>query len=194
MAIFTHDGQVFTIRVLKIRLASGETETLLTNLIPNNCPFAAPVSCTLKRWGIETAPSSPRFRWRISPERPWSAYTRISMPRCILPVLPQPVPSKNAGEHIAALDEKKQLKYHRKVSQNRTIVKLRERFWLILLKPNDALRTRMLDRLCLNIASRPESIRPGCSQLHKQPRSKRFHMAKKAVLPLVDGSGIRSMS
>jgi len=36
---FSHDGQVFTIRILKIRLASGETETLLTNLNQKQLPM-----------------------------------------------------------------------------------------------------------------------------------------------------------
>lgn len=90
---------------------------------------------------------------------------------------------KIADKHISARDEKKQLKYSRKSSQNRTIAKLREQFWIILLEPGDALRTRLLERLCLDIASRSVSIRPGRSPLHKPPRCKRFPIAKKAVLP-----------
>ena len=104
----SHDGQVFSIRVLKIRLSSGE---------------------------------------------------------------------EDADKHISAHDEEKQLKYSRKSSQNRTIAKLREQFWIILLEPSDALRSRLLERLCLDIASRPVSIRPGRSPVHKPPRSKRFPIA-----------------
>ena len=78
---------------------------------------------------------------------------------------------------------RKKLKYSRKTSQNRTIAKLRERFWHILLEPGDATRARLLERLCLDIASRPQSIRPGRSPLHKAHRNKRFPMARKSVLP-----------
>jgi len=41
----------------------------------------------------------------------------------------------------------------------------------------------LLERLCLDIAARPESIRPGRSPLHNPPRNKRFHIARKPVLP-----------
>lgn len=91
--------------------------------------------------------------------------------------------AKDADEHIAALNEEKQLKYRKKSSQNRTIAKPRERFWQILLELSGAIRTRLLERLCQDIAARPESIRPDRSPLHKPPRNKRFPMAKKAVLP-----------
>ena len=53
----------------------------------------------------------------------------------------------DADEHISAHGEKKQLKYSRKSCQNRIISKLREQFWIILLEPGDALRTRLLERL-----------------------------------------------
>ena len=52
---FSHDGQVFTIRVLKIRLPSGEMETLLTNLNQKQLPIRNAGELYFKRWGIETA-------------------------------------------------------------------------------------------------------------------------------------------
>ena len=48
--------------------------------------------------------------------------------------------AEDADKHISAHDEEKQLKYSRKSSQNRTIAKLREQFWIILLEPSDAFR------------------------------------------------------
>lgn len=38
---FSYDGQVFTIRILEIRLASRETETLLTNLNQKQLPMCS---------------------------------------------------------------------------------------------------------------------------------------------------------
>ena len=91
--------------------------------------------------------------------------------------------AEDADGYIAAMDRDKLLKYCRKSSQNRTITKLRDRFWMILLEPNEAMRSRLLERLCRDIAARPESIRPVRSPLHKVSRNKGFPMAKKAVLP-----------
>ena len=45
----------YTVRVLKIRLSSGETETLLTNPNQNQLPIRNPGELHFKRWGIETA-------------------------------------------------------------------------------------------------------------------------------------------
>lgn len=51
----SHDGQTFTIRVLKIRLSSGETEALLTNLNQKQLPIRNAGELYFKRWWIETA-------------------------------------------------------------------------------------------------------------------------------------------
>ena len=167
-----------------IRLASGETETLLTNLNQKQLPIRNAGELYFKRWGIETAYDTLKSKLQLEN---FSGKTEVSVYQDFYATVYlaglTAACAEDVNEHIAARDEKKQLKYRRKASQNRTIAKLRERFWHILLEPSDALRARLLDRLCLDIASRPESVRPGRSPLHKHPRSKRFHMAKKAVLP-----------
>lgn len=180
----SHDGQAFTVRVLKIRLSSGETETLLTNLNQKQLPIRNAGELYFKRWGIETAYDTLKSKLQLEN---FSGKTELSVYQdfyatVYLAALAAAC-AEDANELIAALDGKKQLKYSRKASQNRTIAKLREQFWHILLEPSDALRTCLLEQLSLDIASRPVSIRPGRSPLHKIPRSKRFPMAKKAVLP-----------
>ena len=61
--------------------------------------------------------------------------------------------------------------------------KLRDRFWRILLQDDPNVRNLMLVRLCDDIVAHPESIRLDQSPAKKPPRIKRFHMAKKTVLP-----------
>ena len=181
---FSHDGQVFTIRVLKIRLPSGEMETLLTNLNQKQLPIRNAGELYFKRWGIETAYDTLKSKLQLEN---FSGKTELSVYQDFYATVYlaglADACAEDANKFIAALDENKQLKYSRKASQNRTIAKLRGQFWHILLEPSDILRTRLLDRLCRDIASRPVSIRPGRSPLHKKPRSKRFPIAKKAVLP-----------
>lgn len=53
--VLRHDGQEFSVRVLKVLLPSGETETLLTNLEPQKLPICDAADLYFKRWGIETA-------------------------------------------------------------------------------------------------------------------------------------------
>ena len=168
-------GQVFTVRVLKIRLSSGETETLLTNLNQKQLPIRNAGELYFKRWGIETAYDT--LKSKLQPEN-FSGKTVVSVYQDFYATVYlaglAAACAEDADEHISAHDEKKQLKYSRKSSQNRIISKLWEQFWIILLEPGDALRTRLLERLCQDIASRPVSIRPGRSPLHKPLRNKRF--------------------
>lgn len=180
----SHDGQTFTIRVLKIRLSSGETETLLTNLNQKQLPIRNAGELYFKRWGIETAYDTLKSKLQLEN---FSGKTVVSVYQDFYATVYlaglAAACAEDADEQIAAVDRDKQLKYCRKSSQNRTIAKLRERFWMILLEPNEATRSRLLERLCMDIAARPESIRPGRSPLHKPPRNKKFHIARKPVLP-----------
>ncbi len=177
-------GQVFTVRVLKIRLSSGETETLLTNLNPKQLPIRNAGELYFKRWGIETAYDTLKSKLQLenfSGKTVGSVYQDFYATVYLAGLAA--ACAGDADEHVSARGEKKQFKYSRKFSQNRTIAKLREQFWIILLEPSDALRTRLLEHLCQDIAPRLVSIRPGCSPLHKPPRNKRFPIARKAVLP-----------
>ncbi|MFB9326688.1 IS4 family transposase [Paenibacillus aurantiacus] len=47
-------GETFVIRVLKVRLATGEEEILITNLSSDELPYEASRELYNKRWGIET--------------------------------------------------------------------------------------------------------------------------------------------
>lgn len=91
-----------------------------------------------------------------------------------------------AAETIRAIetaDRGKMLEHPRKANLNRTIAKLCRDFWEILLEDDPKLRDTMFQKLCANIALRPEPVRRGCSSDRKSPRNKRFPLAKKSVLP-----------
>jgi len=84
---------------------------------------------------------------------------------------------------VDAIDLGKILKHPRKANLNRTIAKLRRDFWMILLEDNPIPPDAMSQKLCADIALRPESVCPGRSPVRKSPRNKRFPIAKKSVLP-----------
>ena len=157
---------------------------MLTNLNQKQLPIRNAGELYFKRWGIETAYDTLKSKLQLEN---FSGKTVVSVCQdSYATVYLAGLAAACAGDadkHISAHDEKKQLKYSRKSSQNRIISKLWEQFWIIFSEPSVALRTRLLEHLCLDIASRPVSIRQGCSPLHKPPRNKRFPIARKAVLP-----------
>lgn len=180
----SHENKDFTVRVLKVTLSNGETETLLTNLNQEQLPWEQAAQLYFKRWGIETAYDTLKSKFQLEN---FSGKTELSVLQDFYATIYlagfASICAAEADKIIADNDKSKVLKYPRKSSQNRTIAKLRDRFWRILIQDNPILRDRMLDRLCADIAACPESVRSGRSPARKSPRNKRFHMARKYVLP-----------
>ena len=180
----SHENRNFTVRVLKVTLSNGETETLLTNLNQEQLPWGQAAQLYFKRWGIETAYDTLKSKFQLEN---FSGKTELSVLQDFYATIYlagfAAICAAEADEIIANHDKNKDLKYTRKSSQNRTIAKLRDRFWRILIQDDPLLRERMFDRLCADIAACPESVRPDRSPARKSPRKKRFHMARKPVLP-----------
>lgn len=178
------DKKSFRVRVLKVKLSTGETETLLTNLNQKQLPIAQAGALYFKRWGVETAYDTLKSKLQLEN---FSGKTETSVLQDFYATIYlagfAAACASDADEIIAVEDYGKSLKYKRKSNQNRTISKLRDYFLRILLTSDPALRKEMLDELCRDIAIRPEPIRPGRSPARKIPRKKRFPMAKKAVTP-----------
>ena len=51
----SHEGTSFPVRVLKVKLPNGESETLLTDLSQKKLPISRAGDLYFKRWGIEVA-------------------------------------------------------------------------------------------------------------------------------------------
>ena len=179
-----HENKDFSVRVLKVVLSTGETETLLTNLNQEQLPLDQAGQLYFKRWGIETAYDTLKSKFQLEN---FSGKTEVSVLQDFYATIYlagfATICAAEADETIATNDKYKNLKYPRKSSQNRTIAKLRDRFWRILLQDDPDVRDLMLIRLCADIAAHPESVRLDRSPPRKYPRKKRFPMAKKSVLP-----------
>lgn len=180
----SHEGREYRVRVLKVVLSNGGTETLLTNLGQKQLPIRCAARLYFKRWGIETAYDTLKSKLQLEN---FSGKTEVSVLQDFYATVYlagfAAACAAEADKIIAENDAGKQLKYPRKSSQNRTIAKLRCLFWQMIMEEDPIIRNALLDRLCQDIAARPESIRPDRSPARKGPRSKRFHMARKAVLP-----------
>lgn len=179
-----HEGREFPVRVLKVLLSTGETETLLTNLDESQLPLSQAAQVYFKRWAIETAFDTLKSKLQLEN---FSGKTEVSVCQDFYATIYIAgfalICAADATKIIEDVDREKDLKYARKANMNRSIAKLRDRFLLIILEDNPDLRQAMLDRLCRDIAARPEQIRPNRSPVRKTPRSMRFPMAKKSVLP-----------
>lgn len=180
----SHENKPFTVRVLKVVLSSGETETLLTNLNQVQLPLDQAAELYFKRWGIETAYDTLKSKFQLEN---FSGKTEVSVLQDFYATIYlagfAAICAAETDKQIAANDKNKNLKYSRKSNQNRTIAKLRDRFWRILLEDDPLLRELLMDQLCTDIAARPEPVRPDRSPARKSPRKKRFYAAKKSVLP-----------
>lgn len=180
----SHNGQNIRIRVIKVKLQSDEVETLLTNLDEKQLPYKDVADLYFKRWEIETAFDLLKSKLQLEN---FSGKTVVSVLQDFYATVFlgdfAMICAAEANTLIENADSDKNLKYHRKSSQNRTIAKLRNQFYSLLLESSEELREDMLDRLFREIAARPEPIRPNRHPPHKPPRKKRFHMSKKAVIP-----------
>lgn len=177
-------GKDFSVRVLKVTLPNGETETLLTNLDEMQLPLAQAAELYFKRWGIETAYDILKSKFQLEN---FSGKTVVSVLQDFYATVYlagfAAICSAEADQLIAERDQDKKLKYNRKSNQNRSISKLRSRFWRVLLQPNPLLRESMMKQLCADIAKYPVEIRPGRTSKRKHPRKKRFYASRKSVLP-----------
>lgn len=180
----SHENQQFQVRVLKVEIPGGETETLLTNLPETLLPRENAAELYFKRWAVETAFDILKSKLQLEN---FSGKTVVSVKQDFFAAVYLAgfvmICAADADRLIENADRDKHLKYHRKANLNRSISYLRNRFWPILLEEDPTIRNHLLNHLCQDIAQRPEPVRPGRSPAHKKPRNKRFHIAKKAVLP-----------
>jgi len=170
-----HEGKHFSVRVLKVKLPTGETETLLTSLNQRQLPIGEATVLYFKRWGIET--SYDLLKSKLQLEN-FSGKTAVSVLQDFYATMYltnlAAFTAAEADEKIAGADAAKDLKYPRQSNHNRTIH--------MLLEPNVAVRNAMLERIVDAIAQKPVSIVANRSPARSIPRKKRFPVAKKFVV------------
>ena len=173
----------FSVRVLKVKLPTGSTETLLTSLNQKQLPIAKAAGLYFKRWAVETAFDMIKSKLQLEN---FSGKTAVSVKQdfyatVYLANLALFIEA-DANAKIAKADEGKNLKYPRQSNSNRTIHILRKAFIRLLLQPDKTIRDAMLQRIVDAISERPVSVVPNRSPSRGAPRKKRFYMSKKSVL------------
>jgi hypothetical protein len=178
-----HSDKEYSVRVLKIKLETGETETLLTSLDQKQLAIEDAGALYFKRWKVETAYDLLKSKLELEN---FSGKTKVSVLQDFYATIYlnniSAFASEEANEKIANADKGKNLKHPRKANQARTISKLRDVFLSIIAERDEAKRKIMLDKLILDIARYPIPDVPNRSAPRKPPRKKRFYIARKPVV------------
>jgi len=180
---FTYEEKVYQIRVVKFPLASGEIETLITDLPQDT--FLATDFQTLyfKRWPIETRYDTLKIKLQLenfTGKTVLSVYQDFyasmflsNMATFVKYVTDAEIQNDNAD---------KDLDYEYKSNVNILIGKLKDNLILAMLETNSKKRDRALKKVLAKIAKNRTPIRPGRQFERKIPRKKRFFMNKKSAL------------
>ena len=173
------------VRVLMVRLSTGETETLLTDMGENLLSAGEAKALCYRRWGIEVSYGMLKSKLQM---KNFSGKTKAAVLQdfyatMFLLNLANAVASISDDE-IAAADQGKELKYPRRANRNRAIDKLRGDSLRMMLELNAEIRSIILDKLISDITHRPLSVVRNRVDVppRRTPRKKRFHVAKKSVV------------
>ena len=181
---FEFEGKTYYIRVLKVRLESGEIETLVTTLCQKKLPISKAGEIYFLRWKVEVAYDMLKSKLQLEN---FSGKVRATVIQDFFATVYLAnivaFAAEEADKRVAANDEGKSLKYPRKANRNRVIRKVRNAFFDLLDEKNNAKREKMIDSLIENCSKHPVSITPQrASSVRKRPRAKRYHIGKKAVV------------
>lgn len=171
------------IRVIKVALPSGETELLLTNLQQQLLPCEEAGALYFQRWAIEEKFKLLKARLELESFSGRSEQTMLQDIYAAIYVANLVALMKRVvDEDIVTNDARKTLRYPRHANQSRIIAKLRDRFIHCLLLESDWKRNLLLRSIYRDIARFPQSIRPGRSFPHKEPRHRKHSLAYKPSL------------
>ena len=178
-----HNGKKYRVRVLKVTLPTGETETLLTSLHQKHLPIRNACSLYFERWKVETAYDTIKSKLELEN---FSGKTEVSVLQDFYATMylanMVAFAAEEADEIIETRDNGKPLLYARKANRNRAVDKLRRRFLRLITMHDEFSRNKELDALAADIARFPVDIVPGRSPERKKPRKKRFFQNKRSVV------------
>jgi hypothetical protein len=178
-----HNDKKYHVRVLKVKLNTGETETLLTSLNQKQLPICNAGALYFKRWKVETAYDNLKSKLELEN---FSGKTKISVLQDFYATMYlcniSAFAAEEADEQVSFSDKDKDLKYERKASRTRTISKLRDDFLYIITERDEAKRNAMLDKLILDVARYPIQAVPNRSAPRKMPRKKRFFISRRSMV------------
>jgi hypothetical protein len=178
-----HNGKEYPVRILKVTLNNGETETLLTSLNQKQLPIRKAGSLYFERWKVEIAYDLIKSKLELEN---FSGKSKVSVYQDFYATMYlaniAAFAAEEADEEIANKDNGKPLKYPRKANRTRIIAKFREIFLRIITEQDKEKRNAMLDTLISDISRYPIQVVPNRSPKRKLPRKKRFFIGRRSIV------------
>lgn len=172
---FMHAGKPYTVRVFRIILESGETETLVTNVSKKYIKRKEIGQLYFKRWGIETKFDSLKNKLELenmSGRRPVTVYqdfwAKLDLANTMAAL------EYVTDDVISIKTSTKENKYEQTTNENRLINKFTGQYLDLLSQPDEAARVRLFDELVADISRRPVEVKPGRSFERTSPRKMKF--------------------
>jgi hypothetical protein len=179
---FDCGNRIYRVRIIKVALDSGESETLITNLDEKELPYSDAADQYFRRWAIETKFNSLKNKLELenmSGRRVVTVKQDFWASLFLANMCASLEWQTNAAIEEETVDSNN--KYVQTTNENRLIHKLRESFFDCLLEPNPAKRDKLFSALVDDIACRPEDVKPNRSFPRNNPRNMRFHDTYKSV-------------
>lgn len=183
-SINVESGKSFKIRVIRVKLKTGEEEILITNLFSDILSCEEAKELYFKRWGIETKFDDLKNKLEIENfsgeksliiEQDYYASVFISNIAGLIRL--------NAEEERKSNTSNKQLKYDYKINNNILIGKLRDKLIWLLLEKNDTRRESMYNDFLQEVQRNVIPIRKNRQfNRNKSLRSNKFSKNKRRCL------------
>jgi len=180
---FSYNGKDYQVRVFKINLPSGETETLVTNVGGKYLKHKEAGELYFKRWCIETKFNSLKNKLELenmSGRRPITVYqdfwAKLDIANTIAAL------EFSTNEAIEAQTSDNNNIYRQTTNENRLISHFSKRYADLLCEPDKNKRRALFDELVRDITKYPVEVKPDRAFIRKTPRKMKFHDRLKRVL------------
>ena len=180
---FLSQGQErIAVRVIKFHLPSGETETLITNVLDERMGIKAFKKLYFKRWPIETKYGDLKHKLEIEnfsgrmEEAVYQDYyitAFLSNMLFIAAAEVQPI--------IDEIREDKENKYDCQVNVNHAVGVFKDRFIMALLDPDPLRKSQTVEKILRLLKAHVTPVRPNRTvERNPNPRKANFHFNKKS--------------
>jgi len=176
----TVNGKTYVVRVIKVTLSTGEIETLVTNLTPDELSYEESGDLYFYRWGIETKYDSIKNKFQLcnfSGRRKITAMQDFWATMYLCNLASSVAFQSNAVILNKTVD--KSNKHEQTTNEARLLYKLRKKFYTCLLETNEDERNRLFYELISDISKYPQQIKIGRTTKRKAPRKMKFNDRRK---------------
>jgi len=176
------DGTQISVRVVKLLLPSGETETLITNVFDKRMGINAFKALYFKRWPIETKYGELKHKLEIenfSGRTEEAIYQDFYIAAYLSNMIA--IAANETQPILDDIREDSNNTYEYKVNKSHAVGVFKDRFIMALLEDNNRKRARSAYRILQLLPYHPTPIRPDRSTTRNHcPRKANFHFNQKS--------------